>query len=117
MRKERIVNKESVKAVARVEIFEPLMCCSSGVCGPVQDQTLLDFVETVRSLEADGVQIARYQPGSNPTAFKNNAEVMQAVRTRNMSALPITIVNGRVLKSGAYPFLCEIRDALNCGAR
>ncbi len=101
----------------KVEIFEPPMCCPTGMCGPVQDQTLLDLLETVRTLESSGVTVARYQPGTHPAAFTGNSEVMQAVRARSTSALPITVVNGRVVKSGAYASLHEIRDALNGIAR
>jgi hypothetical protein len=68
-------------------------------------------------LEADGVKVLRYQPGSNPTAFMNNGEVMAAVRAGSTAALPITVVNGRVVKSGTYASLHEIQEALNGGAR
>ena len=111
------MSETTAQTVATVEIFEPPMCCPTGLCGPVQDQTLLDLLETVRSLESSGVKIARYQPNTNPTAFTNHAEVMAAVRARSTAALPITVVNGRVVKSGAYASLEEIQDALNAGAR
>ena len=111
------MSDQTVETVATVEIFEPPMCCPTGLCGPVQDQTLLDLLETVRSLESNGVKVARYQPGSNPGAFTNNGEVMASVRARNTAALPITIVNGRVVKSGAYASLDEIQKALNGVAR
>ena len=111
------MSEATAQAVATVEIFEPPMCCPTGLCGPGQDQTLLDLSETVRSLKSSGVTIARYQPNTNPTAFTSHAEVMAAVRARSTAALPITVVNGRVVKSGAYASLEEIRDALNAGAR
>ena len=108
---------ETGTVTATVEIFEPPMCCPTGLCGPVQDQTLLDLLETVRSLESSGVRVARYQPNTNPTAFTNHVEVMAAVRARSTAALPITVVNGRVVKSGSYASLEEIQDALNAGSR
>ncbi len=111
------MNETNSTVMATVEIFEPPMCCPTGLCGPVQDQTLLDLLETVRSLESTGVKVARYQPNTNPTAFTSHAEVMAAVHARSTAALPITVVNGRVLKSGAYASLEEIRNALNAGVR
>ena len=107
------MSDHTVETVATVEIFEPPMCCPTGLCGPVQDQTLLDLLETVRSLELKGVKVLRYQPGSNPGAFTNNGEVMAAVRARNTAALPITVVNGRVVKSGAYASLEDLQEALS----
>ncbi len=101
---------------ARVEIFDPPLCCPTGVCGPTVDQTLLDVTEMILALMAEGVGVERYQMAGNPSAFLNNAEVMRLVRERQMAALPITVVQGAVLKIGAYPSLAEVRAALNEGA-
>jgi hypothetical protein len=100
---------------ARVEIFDTPLCCPSGVCGPTVDQTLLDVNEMILTLKAEGVGVERYQMAGNPSAFLNNAEVMRLVREQQMAALPITVVQGQVLKTGVYPSLAEVRAALNGG--
>ena len=102
-------------SAARVEIFDPPLCCPSGVCGPTVDQTLLDVNEMILALKRDGIHVERHQMASHPAAFLNNAEVMRLVRERQMAALPITVVRGDVLKVGAYPSLAEVRAALNGG--
>lgn len=96
-----------------VEIFDPPMCCPTGLCGPTLDQTLLDVNEMILSLKSAGVSISRYQMTSHPNAFLHNAAVMRLVQAQQMAALPITIVNGQLIKSGAYPSLAEIQVALN----
>jgi hypothetical protein len=101
------------KATADVEIFDPPMCCPTGLCGPTLDQTLLDVNEMILELQLIGVRIERYQMTSHPQAYLNNAEVMQLVREKQMEALPITAVKGRVIKVGAYPTLAEIKTNLN----
>jgi hypothetical protein len=98
---------------ARVEIFDPPMCCPTGVCGPALDQTLLDVNEMILSLKAAGVSVERYQMTSQSAAFLNNADVMRLVREQQMAALPITVVRGHVVKVGAYPTLAEIKASLN----
>ena len=98
---------------AVVEIFDPPMCCPTGLCGPTLDQTLLDVSEMLLALQAAGVRVERYQMSSNPNAFLNNPEVMRLVREQQMAALPITVVRGQVLKVGAYPALAEVQTALN----
>lgn len=95
-----------------VEIFDPPMCCPTGLCGPALDQTLLDVSEMMLQLAADNIQVERYQMTSHPQAFLNNAEVMRLVRERQMDALPITVVNGRVIKIGSYPTLSEVKSGL-----
>ncbi len=96
-----------------VEIFDPPMCCPTGLCGPTLDQTLLDVNEMILKLKASGVRVARYQMASDPNAFLGNADVMRLVREQQMAALPITVVNGQLIKSGAYPSLTDVQSALN----
>ena len=100
-------------APADVEFFDPPMCCPTGLCGPVLDQTLLDMNEMILVLLRDNVRVERYQMSSNPNAFLSNAEVMKLVREKQMEALPIIVVCGKVIKVGAYPSAEEIRAALD----
>lgn len=95
-----------------VEIFDPPMCCPTGLCGPTLDQTLLDVSEMILALKAEQVIIERYQMTSHPHNFLNNTEVMGLVRERQMEALPITVVQGKVIKVGTYPSLAEVTTAL-----
>jgi hypothetical protein len=101
----------SLEAVA-VEIFDPPMCCPTGLCGPALDQTLLDMNQTIATLQASGVRVERYQMTSHPYVFMNQVEVMRLVRARQLAALPITIVHGQVIKVGDYPTLAEVQTYL-----
>jgi hypothetical protein len=98
---------------ADIELFDPPMCCPTGLCGPALDQTLLDVSEMLRQLEAEGFSTQRYQMTSHPQVFLNNPEVMRLVREQQMEALPIIVVHGRVIKSGAYATRSEIEQHLN----
>ena len=98
-----------------VEIFDSPLCCPSGLCGPTIDPVLLDVNEMVLKLKGQGVTVERYLMAQQPQAFLNNAEVYRLVREQQLAALPITVVNDRVIKAGAYPTLDEVRAALNGG--
>lgn len=98
---------------ADVEIFDPPLCCPTGLCGPTLDQTLLDINELVLKLQRDNLRVERYQIATNPNAFLSNDEVMNLVRQKQMNALPITVVRGKVIKIGEYPKLDEVKAALN----
>ena len=98
---------------ADVEIFDPPMCCPTGLCGPALDQTMLDVSEMILSLKTDGLRVERYQISSHPNAFIGNAEVMKLVREKEMEALPITVVRGIIVKVGAYPALDDVRAVLD----
>jgi len=97
----------------QVEFFDPPMCCPTGLCGPTLDQTLLDVNEMIFALQTEGVRVERYQMTSHPNAFLGNAKVMSLVRKKQMEALPIIVVHGKIIKSGEYPSLSEVRAALN----
>jgi hypothetical protein len=97
----------------RVEIFEPPMCCSTGLCGPTIDPVLLDVSDMVLKLNDQGVVVQRYVMNQQPQAFLNNPEVYRLVRERQLTALPVTTVNGQIIKVGAYPTLVEVQAALN----
>jgi hypothetical protein len=98
---------------ARVEIFDPPMCCSTGLCGPTLNPALLDVSEMVLKLNGQGVLVQRHQMFQEPQAFLNNPDVYSLVRERQLEALPITAVDGHIIKVGAYPTLDEVQSALN----
>ncbi|MFN3983030.1 MAG: arsenite efflux transporter metallochaperone ArsD [Caldilinea sp.] len=101
-----------------VEMFDPPMCCPTGLCGPTLDETLLTVNEMVLRLQEEGVPVARYQMTSHPQKFLSQPAVMQLVQTQQMAALPIVVVGGRIVKSGAYPTEAEVRSALaSCGVQ
>ena len=96
-----------------VEIFDPPMCCPTGLCGPTLDQTLLDVSDMILALQAGGYPVERYQITSHRLKFVNNPDVMRLVHEKHMAALPITAVYGRIIKAGAYPTLTEVQPYLS----
>lgn len=96
----------------QVEIFDPPLCCPTGLCGPTIDPVLLDVNEMVLKLKAQGVRVERYLMTAQPQAFMANPQVFQLIRERQLAALPITTVNGQVIKVGTYPTLDEVRAVL-----
>ncbi len=97
---------------AVVEFYDPPMCCPTGLCGPSLDQALLDVSEMIQALEADDISVERYQMTSHPHKFMNNNEIMRLVHEKQLEALPIIVVHGKIIKNGAYPTIDEVRAAL-----
>ena len=98
----------------KIEIFEPTMCCSSGICGPSVDNNLVKISESIEILknEFKGLVIDRYQPQTHSMKFMANMEVGKLVKENGQKILPITVLNGKVIKSGSYPTLEELKLAL-----
>ncbi len=94
----------------KVELFEPPMCCSTGICGPSVDESLVRISEAIQALKNKyaGIEIERYQISQQPAKFRENPEVYGLVKTESRKSLPITAVNGKVLKAYRYPTLEEL---------
>ena len=53
----------------QIDIYEPALCCSSGVCGTDVDQALVDFNAALTALEKEGITVTRHNLASAPTDF------------------------------------------------
>ena len=89
--------------MTKVEIFDPAMCCSTGVCGPSVDPELTRVASAVYSLEKKGFNIKRYQLTSDPDKFAENDEITRIFQEKGPDALPVVLVNDKAVKVGSYP--------------
>ena len=89
--------------MTKVEIFDPAMCCSTGVCGPSVDPELTRVASAVYSLEKKGFDIKRYQLTSDPDKFAENDEITRVFQEKGPDALPVVLVNDKAVKVGSYP--------------
>lgn len=87
----------------KVEIFDPAMCCSTGVCGPSVDPELTRVASAVYSLEKKGLNIKRYQLTTDPDKFADNKEINRIFIEKGPNALPVVLLNDQVAKVGSYP--------------
>ncbi|SFG65035.1 arsenite efflux transporter metallochaperone ArsD [Sporolactobacillus nakayamae] len=94
----------------RIQIFEPAMCCSTGVCGPSVDQELIRITGAVGNLRKNGFNISRFNLTSDPAAFVQNQAIHDLLEDEGMSVLPATIADGKVVKKGTYPTNQELAD-------
>lgn len=106
-------NLVEMNSVVDIEIFDPPMCCSTGLCGPTLDQTLIDVGEMISELQNEGYRVERYQMTTHPQAFLSNPEVKRLVREKQLEILPIVIVRGKILTTGKYPTRLEIDSILH----
>lgn len=94
----------------KLEVFDPPMCCSSGVCGPNVDPRLVEFSAALDWLRAQGVQVERYNPSHQYDAFAGNAIVVKAITDWSLNCLPLILVNGEIGSRSVYPAREELAD-------
>lgn len=95
-----------------IQVFDPALCCSTGVCGVDVDQALVDFSADLDWAKGQGARIERFNLAQQPLAFAEHATVKAALNQRGEAALPLLLVNGAVALSGRYPTRDELSQWL-----
>ena len=89
--------------MSKIEIFDPAMCCATGLCGVSVDPELLRVATLINTLTKKDVTVIRYGLSSEPQAFVDNKKVNEYLMKEDVEVLPITIVDGEVVKTKVYP--------------
>lgn len=94
--------------MSAIEVFEPAMCCSTGVCGPEVPQELVTFSSDVEWLRGQGTDVARHNLASEPAAFAGNPAVLDFLQVSGSEGLPLVLVKGAIVMAGRYPSRAEL---------
>ncbi|ACM33593.1 MULTISPECIES: arsenite efflux transporter metallochaperone ArsD [Diaphorobacter] len=92
----------------KIEVFDPSLCCSTGVCGVDVDQALVTFAADVDWAKQNGAHIERYNLAQQPQMFADNATVKGFLQRSGQDALPLILVDGEVALAGRYPKRAEL---------
>ena len=91
-----------------IRIFDPALCCNTGVCGVDVDQQLVSFAADVDWAKKNGAQIERFNLAQQPLVFARNAIVSAFLERSGDEALPLILVDGEVVLAGRYPQRAEL---------
>jgi len=94
--------------MSTLQVFDPPMCCATGVCGPTVDPNVVQFAADLDWLATRGVTIRRFNLAQEPTSFAENAAVKALLARSNGAELPAIVVDGAVVASGRYPTRDEL---------
>jgi len=95
----------------KIDIFDPEMCCSTGVCGTSPDPELIRVGEMVEKLKAEGHTVVRHMLSRDAAAFTSNQQVYETMLKHGMKVLPIVTVDGQIRTTGRYPQIDELLAA------
>lgn len=85
----------------KIEIYDPAMCCPTGLCGPSIDPELTRMATVVHALKQQGYPIERFNLANDPVAFVNNLLIKEAIAD-GIEMLPITLVDGAIVRRQSY---------------
>ena len=94
----------------KLQVYDPPMCCSSGVCGPKVDPDLVRFSGDLDWLKKQGVKAERFNLSSHPAAFARQEVVREALGKEGNECLPLILVDGTIVSRGTYPSRSELME-------
>lgn len=97
----------------KMQIFEPAMCCSTGLCGVAVDPELLRVSTVLDTLKKHGIAVDRFNLSSAPMEFVKNSAVNDYVSRQGADGLPVVLLDGAVAISGRYPTNAEFATLLD----
>lgn len=87
----------------KIEVFDPAMCCPTGVCGPNVDPKLVQFAADLEWLKTRGVKMERYNLAQQPDKFADCKPVTDAMALAGELCLPLILADGEIVSRGSYP--------------
>lgn len=97
----------------KIQVFDPALCCSTGVCGVDADQALINFSADVEWAKQQGAQIKRFNLAQQPMSFAENKIVKAFLELSAEDALPLILLDGEIVLAGRYPSREELAHWLD----
>ena len=88
-------------------VYDPPLCCPTGVCGPSVDPALVELAAVLARLGRRGVLVQRYNLAKQPMAFASHPEIKNLLENGGVEALPAILVDGQLVMHGRYPDAAE----------
>ncbi|MGB3119190.1 MAG: arsenite efflux transporter metallochaperone ArsD [Verrucomicrobiales bacterium] len=95
-----MLSKHTMKTI---QVYDPPMCCSTGICGTDIDPDLVNFAAMLSQLGTHGIKVERFNLGQQPMAFVENPAVKALLDKDGAEALPLIFWDGEVHLKGRYP--------------
>ena len=102
--------------MSKLQVYDPAMCCSTGVCGRSVDPVLPRFSADLEWLKSKGVAVERYNLAQDVAAFAANSTVKQALNSQGTKCLPMILVDGRVVSQSDYPTREQLANFTGVGS-
>lgn len=101
----------------KMQIFEPAMCCSTGVCGVSVDPELIRVSTVLNTLNIKGMEVERFNLSNAPQEFIKNTVINKLINEKGIDVLPATLLDGELVIIGRYPTNDEMAKFFDLSVR
>jgi len=96
--------------MTNITVYDPPMCCSTGICGTDIDQKIVNFAADLDWLKSVGVDVRRINLSQEPSEFVENGQVKDVLDKSGVEGLPVIFANEKMLSSGQYPVRKDLAE-------
>lgn len=89
--------------MTKLTVYDPAMCCSTGICGPDIDAHLIEFAADLDWLAENGVDVKRINLSQEPALFADNSAVKEVLEKSGVEGLPVIMFGEEFQTAGEYP--------------
>lgn len=93
-----------------ITVYDPAMCCSTGICGTDVDQKLVDLAADLDWLKTQGVRVQRFGLSREPGEFAANDIIRQIMTQSEGDDLPVFMIDGALKAKARYPARAELAE-------
>jgi len=99
--------------MVKLEVFDPPMCCITGICGTSDDEILVTFASDLEWLKNEGVDVVRYGLSLKPAEFAKNKKVKETFNKEGNKSLPILVIDDNIVSKSCYPSREKLAELCN----
>lgn len=96
-----------------IQVYDPVLCCSTGVCGTEVDSVLVTFAADADWAKKQGINIQLFNLSQQPMAFAQNEIVKKFLERSGADCLPLILIDGDIVLAGRYPTRKELAQWAN----
>lgn len=100
------MNKKTLK------IYDPAMCCPTGVCGTDIDTKLVQLANFLTRLDKEKFEVSRFGLSTEPAEYVSNKEVSRILKEEGVDSLPLFFINDELVFSKDYPSVPQLSSKL-----
>lgn len=99
-----------------LKIYDPAMCCPTGVCGTSVDTKLVQLSNFLNSLDKNMFEVKRFGLSTNPQEYVLNSEVSRLLNEEGVESLPLIFLDEELLFKGDYPSVPTLSSKMGLGS-